>query len=206
MKILGEPENVKMDRKLMKPQVERRRRERMNRSLDNLRTLLLQGPEHNGPSQRRLEKAEILEYTVLFLQNSFAQAKKAHEEGGEKHQFMEGFSSCLERAARFLSDEGDARALEASVSAALCQRLTRPNVSTGLRLPVRTQNSSRTPQAPHSQSSVCKRGLPSAGRDIVPNSNRLRLRSTDSSTRHAPARAASQSQAPVSQTVWRPWP
>lgn len=33
--------------KLLKPQVERRRRERMNRSLENLKLLLLQGPEHN---------------------------------------------------------------------------------------------------------------------------------------------------------------
>ncbi|KAG1957790.1 transcription factor HES-1 [Pimephales promelas] len=115
-----------MDRKLLKPEVERRRRERMNRSLENLRTLLLQGPEHNSPSQRRLEKAEILEYTVLFLQNSVAQAKAKDVEREEKHQFVDGFSSCLQRAARFLSDEGDSHGLEASVSETMRHRLTRP--------------------------------------------------------------------------------
>ncbi|XDV19738.1 hypothetical protein PO909_025155 [Leuciscus waleckii] len=206
MKILGETETIKMDRKLLKPQVERRRRERMNRSLENLRTLLLQGPEHNSPSQRRLEKAEILEYTVLFLQNSVAQAKKAKDvEGGEKHQFVDGFSSCLQKAARFLSDEGDSRGLEASVSETMCHRLSRPCMSTSLRI----QKSSRT-QAPDShaqqQSSVCKQRLPSACRNIVPDSNRFPSRSTDSNTQHATGRPDSQQQAAVSQMVWRPWP
>ncbi|XP_016094475.1 transcription factor HES-7.1-A-like [Sinocyclocheilus grahami] len=213
MKILGETETIKMDRKLLKPQVERRRRERMNRSLENLRTLLLQGPEHNSPTQRRIEKAEILEYTVLFLQNSAAQAKKAKDvEGGEKHQFMDGFSSCLQKAACFLSDEGKARGLEGSVTATLCQRLTRPCVSTPIRLPVRIQNLSRK-QLPDSnalhhllQSSVCKQGLPSACRSVVPHPNRTAFRSTDSNTLHSTARPTSQHQTPVSQTVWRPWP
>ncbi|KAK7173995.1 hypothetical protein R3I93_003733 [Phoxinus phoxinus] len=210
MKILGETETIKMDRKLLKPQVERRRRERMNRSLENLRALLLQGPEHNSPSQRRLEKAEILEYTVLFLQNSVAQAKKdKDEEGGEKHQFVDGFSSCLQKAARFLSDEGDARGLEASVSETMCHRLTRPCMSSSVRRPVRVQKSSRT-QVPDShaqqKNSVCKQGLPSACRNIVPDSNRLPSRSTDSNTQHATGQPDSQQQAAVSQAVWRPWP
>ncbi|XP_048042562.1 hairy and enhancer of split related-7 [Megalobrama amblycephala] len=202
MKILGETETIKMDRKLSKPQVERRRRERMNRSLENLRSLLLQGPEHNSPSQRRIEKAEILEYTVLFLQKSVAQAKKAKDaEGGEKRQFMDGFSSCLQKAARFLSDEGDSCGLEAT----LCQRLTQPCMSTSIRLPVRVQNSSRT-QLPDSQSSVCKQGLPSACRNIVSHPARNPFRSTDSNTLHATARPTFQHQEPVRQTVWRPWP
>ncbi|KAI2664067.1 transcription factor HES- -A-like protein [Labeo rohita] len=214
MKILGETETIKMDRKLLKPQVERRRRERMNRSLENLRALLLQGPEHNNPTQRRIEKAEILEYTVLFLQNSVAQAKKANDvEAAEKRQFMDGFSSCLQKAARFLSDEGKAHGLEGSVTATLCQRLTQPCVSsTTIRLPVRIQNSSRRPvpdsnvQHHLQQSSLCKQGLPSACRTVVPHANRTAFRSTDSNTLHSTARSTSQHQTPVSQTVWRPWP
>uniref|UniRef100_A0A8C2I060 Hairy and enhancer of split related-7 n=1 Tax=Cyprinus carpio TaxID=7962 RepID=A0A8C2I060_CYPCA len=213
MKILGETETIKMDRKLLKPQVERRRRERMNQSLENLRTLLLQGPEHNSPSHRRIEKAEILEYTVLFLQNSVAQAKKAKDvEGAEKHQFMDGFSSCLQKAACFLSDEGKARGLEGSVTATLCQRLTRPCVSSTIRLPLRVQNWSRK-QFSHSnaqhhlrQNSVCKQGLPSACSNVVPHPNRTAFGSTDSNTLHSAARPTSQHPTPVSQTVWRPWP
>ncbi|XP_051529143.1 transcription factor HES-7.1-like [Myxocyprinus asiaticus] len=224
MKMLGETENIKMDRKLLKPQVERRRRERMNRSLENLRTLLLQGPEHNSSTQRRMEKAEILEYTVLFLQNSVAQAKKAKdEEGREKHQFIDGFSTCLQKAARFMIDEGEARGLEGSVSATLCQRLSQPSVPANIRLPVRIQNSSRI-QVPGStvqhhlhlekqqQNLVCRQGLSSAGRNIVVHLNRSPFRSTEPSTMqshgktHTVAQPTSQHQAPVSETVWRPWP
>ncbi|XP_026115753.1 hairy and enhancer of split related-7 [Carassius auratus] len=212
MKILRDTQTIKMDRKLLKPQVERQRRERMNRSLESLRTLLLQGPEHNSPTQRRIEKAEILEYTVLFLQNSVAQAKKAIDvKGGEKCQFMDGFSSCLQNAARFLSDEGKARGQGGSVTAILCQRLSQPCVSSTIRVPVRIQNSSRK-QVPDSnaqhhlqQNSVCKQGLPTACRNVLPHLNRIPFRSTDSNTLHT-APPSSQHQTPVSQAVWRPWP
>ncbi|XP_059405052.1 transcription factor HES-7.1-A-like [Carassius carassius] len=213
MKILRDTQTIKMDRKLLKPQVERQRRERMNRSLESLRTLLLQGPEHNSPTQRRIEKAEILEYTVLFLQNSVARAKKATDvKGGEKRQFMDGFSSCLQNAARFLSGEGKAHGLDGSVTAILCQRLTQPCVSPTIRVPVRIQNSSRK-QVPDSnaqhhlqQNSVCKQGLATACRNVLPHLNRIPFRSTDSNTLHSTSPPASQHQTPVSQAVWRPWP
>ncbi|XP_051547219.1 transcription factor HES-2-like [Myxocyprinus asiaticus] len=225
MKMLGETENIKMDRKLLKPQVERRRRERMNRSLENLRTLLLQGPEHNSSTQRRIEKAEILECTVLFLQSSVAVAKKAKDaEGGEKLQFIDGFSTCLQKAAHFLLDEGEVRGLEGSISTTLCQRLSQPCVPANIRLPVRIQNSSRI-QVPRStvqhylqqrqkqqQNSICKQGLSSACRNIVVHPNRIPFRSAEPNAlechrkTHTEAQPTSHSQAPVSQTVWRPWP
>lgn len=226
----------------------------MNRSLENLRALLLQGPEHTvrnksflhhmhlssrmfseflpclelclislllllqNPNQRRIEKAEILEYTVLFLQNSVAKKAKDEEEK-EKCQFMDGFSTCLQKAARFLSEEGEARGLQGSVTATLCQRLTQPCVPAHIRMPVKVQNSSKM-KVPEShahqqhqqqqQTSVCKQGLSSASRNIVLKHNPLR--STQSSmlqcheNTHSAARPASQPQAPVSQLVWRPWP
>ncbi|KAF0021928.1 hypothetical protein F2P81_016329 [Scophthalmus maximus] len=67
MKLFQDFEDAKAQRKSLKPQVERRRRERMNRSLESLKTLLLQRQEE---TQRRVEKSEILEHTVLFLQNT----------------------------------------------------------------------------------------------------------------------------------------
>ncbi|XP_065140750.1 hairy and enhancer of split related-7 [Paramisgurnus dabryanus] len=219
MKMLGEPGNIKMDRKLLKPQVERRRRERMNQSLENLRTLLLQGPEHNSPNQRRMEKAEILEYTVLFLQKSIQdRAKKAKdEEETQKHQFMDGFSTCLQKASRFLLDEGEGRGIEGSVTATLCQQLTQPCVPTHIRLPVKVHRSSRTkvpdshPQHHLQQTSVCKQRLSPVRKDVVLHQKRIPLRSTKSSTlqcqnTHTVAQSTSQHQAPVSQSVWRPWP
>uniref|UniRef100_A0A087X8D4 Hairy and enhancer of split related-7 n=1 Tax=Poecilia formosa TaxID=48698 RepID=A0A087X8D4_POEFO len=85
----------------MKSQVEKRRRERMNHSLERLRTMLLQ---LQGGMQQKAEKAEILEHTVLFLQRN---AKELREKmGGQKYSFQDGFSSCLQRASQFLGPEG----------------------------------------------------------------------------------------------------
>ncbi|XP_062393455.1 transcription factor HES-5-like [Sardina pilchardus] len=81
--------HVKIDRKLLKPQVERRRRERINRCLETLSKTLMQDREN----QKRTEKAEILEHTVAFLRsNSHHDSKNLHN----------GFSTCLQRASEFL--------------------------------------------------------------------------------------------------------
>ncbi|XP_077431275.1 transcription factor HES-7.1-like [Vanacampus margaritifer] len=88
------------DRKSLKPLVERRRRERINRSLENLKTLLLTPQLVGG---RRLEKAEILEHTVFFLQQHTNKDNKKEM----LHSYQHGFSSCLQRAAHFLRSEGE---------------------------------------------------------------------------------------------------
>ncbi|KAG5844785.1 hypothetical protein ANANG_G00166390 [Anguilla anguilla] len=93
--------DLKTTRKLLKPQVEKRRRERMNRSLESLRALLLQGSQHQALASRRVEKAEVLEHTVLFLQSA---AHRGAAEGSQQQDFQDGFSTCLQRAARFLRD------------------------------------------------------------------------------------------------------
>ncbi|XP_068558282.1 transcription factor HES-5-like [Cebidichthys violaceus] len=127
MKLLQDSEDAKADRKSLKPQVERRRRERMNRSLESLKTLLLQQQE---ASQRRVEKAEILEHTVLFLQNT-AERNKIRAGGGDgggggqKHSFQDGFSTCLQRAAQFLGPEGKGLWLGAALDASLAARFSR---------------------------------------------------------------------------------
>ncbi|KAM8825994.1 transcription factor HES-7.1-B-like [Synchiropus picturatus] len=102
MKLISE-QSRHTDRKILKPQVEKRRRERMNRSLENLKTLLMLKEQ----SQRRVEKAEILEQTVAFLHNH------------HKRSFHDGFSSCLQRATRFLGPDG--KDLDSSMAARLSQ-------------------------------------------------------------------------------------
>ncbi|XP_051980546.1 transcription factor HES-2-like [Xyrauchen texanus] len=217
MKMRTGSENIKIDRKLLKPQVERRRRERMNRSLENLRSLLLQGSEHNSSTHRRIEKAEILECTVLFLQNSVAVAKKPKDAGGEKLPFIDGFSTCLQKAAHFLLDKGEVRGLEGSISATLCQRLSQPCVPANIRMPVRIQNSSRI-QVPRStvqhylqqrqkqqQNSVCTQELSSACRNNVVHPNRIPFRSAEPNALECQTHTVAQPTS-HSQTVWRPWP
>ncbi|XP_063060243.1 transcription factor HES-7-like [Engraulis encrasicolus] len=98
-------QHVKLDRKLLKPQVERKRRERINRSLETLCKMLMQDKDNN---QKRAEKAEILEHTVAFLKTSDVQSG-----------FQSGFSSCLQRASEFLHTAGLTREQQESLSSRL---------------------------------------------------------------------------------------
>ncbi|XP_048085406.1 transcription factor HES-2-like [Alosa alosa] len=89
MKLQPAVHHVKIDRKLLKRQVERRRRERINRCLETLSKMLMQDSEN----QKRTEKAEILEHTVAFLRSN------SHHDSNNSHN---GFSTCLKRASEFL--------------------------------------------------------------------------------------------------------
>ncbi|KAK5922074.1 hypothetical protein CgunFtcFv8_019374 [Champsocephalus gunnari] len=123
MKLIHESQNAKFDRKNLKPQVERRRRERMNRSLGSLKTLLLQQQE---ASQRRVEKAEILEHTVLFLQRTAEEdnTRVGDAAGAQKHSYQDGFSTCIQRASRFLGPDGKGLWLGAALDASLVARVS----------------------------------------------------------------------------------
>uniref|UniRef100_A0A671WDS5 Enhancer of split mbeta protein-like n=1 Tax=Sparus aurata TaxID=8175 RepID=A0A671WDS5_SPAAU len=104
----------------------KRRRERMNRSLERLRTMLLQ---ENPQFFLIVEKAEILEHTVLFLQKiakgDKAEAGGVDGGGGQKHSFQDGISTCLQRAAHFLGPEGKGLWLGAALDASFAARLSR---------------------------------------------------------------------------------
>uniref|UniRef100_A0A4W4FRU9 BHLH domain-containing protein n=1 Tax=Electrophorus electricus TaxID=8005 RepID=A0A4W4FRU9_ELEEL len=197
---------------LLKPQVERRRRERMNRSLENLRLLLLQGSEQQMLSHRRVEKAEILEQTVLFLQSSTKKARVGVE-GKEGYPFLEGFSACLEKATHFMQQEGKTRGLNVSLSTTLRSRLSGPwAVPQWGRVPP----CATVPEAArHEQkrSPVCmRRGPCTAGRCGHSHSCKVLLRHMDHNALGCHANTATTSrapcglQAPVRPCVWRPWP
>ncbi|TMS11435.1 Transcription factor HES-7.1-A [Larimichthys crocea] len=127
MKLLQETEDPTNERKFIKSQVEKRRRERMNQSLERLRTMLLQEPQKLGGSQHRVEKAEILEHTVLFLQDTAkaASMSAAGVVGAQKHSFQDGISTCLQRAAHFLGPEGKGLWLGAALDASFTVRFSR---------------------------------------------------------------------------------
>ncbi|KAF4517714.1 hypothetical protein B566_EDAN013392 [Ephemera danica] len=54
-------------RKVMKPMLERKRRARINRCLDELKELMVSALQHEGENVSKLEKADILELTVRHL-------------------------------------------------------------------------------------------------------------------------------------------
>ncbi|XP_036379646.1 transcription factor HES-7.1-B-like [Megalops cyprinoides] len=194
---------IKM-KKLLKPQVERRRRERMNRSLESLRALLLQGPQHQGLQSRRVEKAEILEHTVHFLQKA---GHKGTDEGSQQQHFQDGFSACLQRAARFLRDDGEGKQVERALTITLSRHLTPPGQTS--RTPITTHSvctQSKTQSAQLLRHNWhCRQQLCSSLRNNTHPNNRVPLAHGDPNLPQRPHRDA---HAPPtnSQSVWRPWP
>ncbi|XP_078107888.1 uncharacterized protein LOC144518891 [Sander vitreus] len=219
---------VYCDIEFIKSQVEKRRRERMNHSLECLRTMLLQEPQQltplthidvfmQGGTQHRVEKAEILEHTVLFLQNT----AKTRAGGGQKHSFQDGFSTCLHTAAQFLGPEGKGLGLGAVLDASLATRFSHSD-SEYATVQNRTEAHSSSSSLPHTKSIL----------HVLRQKSKHRQHNPDFSVAHPyllpvqqgvpripqqaqrlnkleirPVSKQSQSQSsPVSQTLWRPWP
>ncbi|XP_060897848.1 transcription factor HES-5-like [Labrus mixtus] len=89
-------EHLTLTHKLRKPQVEKLRRERINSSIEQLKSLL--GPEFlKQEPDSKLEKADILEMTVCVLRRL------------QQHQIVnsaavnQGFSRCVQETTHFLS-------------------------------------------------------------------------------------------------------
>lgn len=176
-----------------------------------------------GGPQRRVEKAEILEHTVLFLQKiakgDKAEAGGVDGGGGQKHSFQDGISTCLQRAAHFLGPEGKGLWLGAALDASFAARFSRSDSdSAGVQM--------RTDEARSSSSSLLlKNSSRSILQVLIHRSGRRLCTPVVSSvqtggdsnrcptTPQQPHREASragkqsppQSQA-LSQSLWRPWP
>ena len=82
---------------MKKPLIEKRRRERINKSLDQLRDLLLTNMTRTGVTQTsKLDKADILELTVSYV-------KLVHFEAAEgtmatRRRYKSGYLSCAREA------------------------------------------------------------------------------------------------------------
>ncbi|KAL0994055.1 hypothetical protein UPYG_G00117230 [Umbra pygmaea] len=210
---IGRTDNRKMDRKT---QVEKRRRERINQSLENLKTLLLQGPKHQGVTQRRVEKSEILEHTVLFLQNTGNTDRTKAEAGEKQRPFQDGFSACQHRAVHFLGHEREGLQLETALNCIFSGRL-KSHACVNTNVDVRAQASNSLPSTPNHQSS-CLQITDSHTRPqlcavvlgIVSHPHRAPFRqafpNAPQETSRDAAKEVNSQNLSISQTVWRPWP
>ncbi|XP_037896160.1 enhancer of split mgamma protein [Glossina fuscipes] len=79
-------------RKVMKPMLERKRRARINKCLDELKDLMVATLESEGEHVTRLEKADILELTVSHLQR-MKQNRKLNGNNSSSMTQAEGFRS-----------------------------------------------------------------------------------------------------------------
>ncbi|XP_011877037.1 PREDICTED: enhancer of split mgamma protein-like [Vollenhovia emeryi] len=115
-------------KKITKPLLERKRRARINRCLDELKDLMVDALETEGENISKLEKADILELTVRHLQKLQASRPSglsatiaSGDEISAETRWQSGFGHCAAEACRFLSSlpgeaaEGLARHLAAGL-------------------------------------------------------------------------------------------
>ncbi|KAM9361551.1 transcription factor HES-5-like [Symphorus nematophorus] len=96
--ITNSQEHLTLTHKLRKPLVEKLRRERINSSIEQLKSLL--GPEFlKQQPDSKLEKADILEMTVCVL-------RRLQQQNQQQHPAVDqGYSRCVQEVEHFLSRE-----------------------------------------------------------------------------------------------------
>ena len=87
----------------MKPLLERKRRARINKCLDELKDIMTVALQAQGENVSKLEKADILELTVRHL-HKLQQSQRLMPRNPleEVQRFQAGYSSCAQEAASFL--------------------------------------------------------------------------------------------------------
>ncbi|XP_068224749.1 enhancer of split mbeta protein-like [Palaemon carinicauda] len=113
-------------KRVMKPLLERKRRARINRCLDELRDLLVAALQAEGETVTRLEKADILELTVRHVRRLNQRRRLTLPPGGHdpRHdalKFQQGFVAAAQQVQSFLIASPS---LEPSVSSRLISHLT----------------------------------------------------------------------------------
>ncbi|KAJ3585825.1 hypothetical protein NHX12_012233 [Muraenolepis orangiensis] len=97
-------EHLTSSHKLRKPMVEKLRRDRINTSIEQLKSLL--GPEflRQQPDSKQ-EKADILEMAVAYLKIWRLHKRQQHQRGAdaEAEAGGDGYASCVQEAVAFLS-------------------------------------------------------------------------------------------------------
>ncbi|KAL2773438.1 transcription factor HES-2, partial [Daubentonia madagascariensis] len=106
-------------RKSLKPLLEKRRRARINESLSQLKGLILPLLGRENSRYSKLEKADILEMTVRFLQELPVSSCPAAAPA-PSDSYRDGYSACVARLACVLPA---CRVLEPAVSARLLEHL-----------------------------------------------------------------------------------
>lgn len=87
----------------MKPMLERKRRARINRCLDELKELMVTALQSEGENVSKLEKADILELTVRHLHKLKRQQRLTCNPVIDADRFRAGFTHCANEVSRCLA-------------------------------------------------------------------------------------------------------
>ncbi|XP_049802881.1 enhancer of split mbeta protein-like [Schistocerca nitens] len=90
-------------RKVMKPMLERKRRARINRCLDELKELMVGALQAEGENVSKLEKADILELTVRHLRRLRREHRLAASPVTDSDRFRAGYTRCAAEVSRCLA-------------------------------------------------------------------------------------------------------
>ena len=90
-------------RKVMKPLLERKRRARINKCLDDLKDLMVFALQSEGESITKLEKADVLELTVRHLQKLKRQQQLQIQPGLDTDRYRAGYTACVNEVSRFFT-------------------------------------------------------------------------------------------------------
>ncbi|XP_030071507.1 transcription cofactor HES-6 [Microcaecilia unicolor] len=137
--------SAKEERKLRKPLIERKRRERINNCLDQLKETVVGAFRLD---QSKLEKADILEMTVKHLQNIQSNKLMADSKVGLEAQqrYSTGYIQCMHEVHNLLlTCEWIDKALGARLLNHLLKSLPRSSVESGKTTP---RSSPPDPQSP----------------------------------------------------------
>lgn len=194
-------------RKVMKPMLERKRRARINKCLDELKDLMIAALQAEGESIAKLEKADVLELTVTHLKKLQRRDQLAIRPiPTEQEKFREGYSRCASEVSRCLAS---VQGVDVTLGTKLMTHLGLSLTNYEKRAPLTIL----VPQAePSPALSSASSGYSSAS-DISPTP------STSSRSTSSPASSTSSSSssplprpqglltiaAPPSGPMWRPW-
>lgn len=91
-------------RKVLKPMLERKRRARINRCLDELKDLMMSALKSEGENVTKLEKADILEITVRHLHHLRTTRRlNLTPESSYADRFRQGYMTCAQEVSSFFT-------------------------------------------------------------------------------------------------------
>ncbi|XP_065086966.1 enhancer of split mbeta protein-like [Ochlerotatus camptorhynchus] len=198
-------------RKVMKPMLERKRRARINRCLDELKELMVSALQSEGENVSKLEKADILELTVRHLHKLRRQQRLTVNPVIDADRFRAGFTHAANEVSRCLaSTQGVDIKLGTKLMTHLGHRLNDLDKVSPLSVHVE-QNLQSPPISPFSTSSSTAADLQSYQMPLTPQSFRSGSGNSNSPSPNPSECSSTGSDQQTSgllkiqESVWRPW-
>ncbi|XP_060603108.1 enhancer of split m3 protein-like [Ruditapes philippinarum] len=98
----SDTQDMSYARKIRKPMVEKKRRERMNKSISLLKSLIAQTIQQNTAPMTRVDKADILDLTVYHL-SQLQRQQQSVTMATEAAAYNAGYKACAREAVTYLA-------------------------------------------------------------------------------------------------------